>query len=186
MNELVQLDKFLFTKINGVWTSNFLDSIMPVLTDLHKELWFQILAPAFVFYWLSKKRWHALHIFAGMVLAFALSDTISHRAIKPLFQRDRPHNVMSETVQLRSHKHAGYSFPSNHAANMFSIGTFLGGVYPTMRFVFWGIALLIAYSRVYVGVHFPFDVLGGALLGIFCGSFVFLLWKKATGFFRSA
>jgi undecaprenyl-diphosphatase len=97
-----------------------------------------------------------------------LNDGICGKLIKPIFQRERP-PVAGLDVILRSPHYGGYSFPSNHAANMFCLLGFVGYYFPRMRVPLFLIGLLTAYSRVYCGVHFPGDVLGGALIGLAFG-----------------
>ena len=72
----------------------------------------------------------------------------------------------------------GHSFPSSHAANTFAAGTFLALRFPRWRPVL-AIPVLVAYSRVYVGVHYPSDVFGGAALGAGVGWFFTLLERVA-------
>lgn len=98
----------------------------------------------------------------------ALADSTSYYLIKNNVQRDRPERVMTN-VQLRTHSHSGYSFPSNHAANIFAGALVIRYMYPHLRSLVYIIAILIAYSRIYVGVHFPLDVIGGAVVGYLSG-----------------
>jgi undecaprenyl-diphosphatase len=106
-----------------------------------------------------------------------LADVTASQLIKPIVQRQRPEFVMSGVV-MRAPSQSSYSFPSNHATNMFAAGTFLMASAPPLGAVILGLAATIAYSRVYVGVHFPADIICGALLGFFWGAGVFrtLYW----------
>lgn len=171
------VDVALFHKINAVWTHPWLDAFFPVLTDLHKVHVFTWgVVPVVLLWWLYAKRREALKALIGIVLAVALTDMVSHRVIKRCFQRSRPQKA-GVAVILRTEPHLGYSFPSNHASNAFAAATFLAGAQPPLVLAAFLIATLVAYSRVYVGVHFPFDVLGGALLGILMGRLVLWLFR---------
>lgn len=165
------LDQRLFLKLNREWTSSFLDSAMPLLTDLHKQAWFW---PATAFglgWWVWKGRRGAIKVIAVLALSIGLADFANHRLIKPLIHRPRPEKA-GVAVILRTPSHAGWSFPSNHAMNMGAGAAALSFAYPAWSPAFWLAALLIAYSRVYCGVHFPADVLAGLLLGGFLGHLV--------------
>jgi undecaprenyl-diphosphatase len=170
------LDQSLFILINSDWSNALFDSIMPVATDLHKNPIFQfwILPPLLVF-WMYRRRGEVLPVFLGVALCIALVDNFTYRVLKPSFQRERPPAVET-TIELRTDRYAGYGFPSNHAANNFAGAAFFSYCYPALTPVYFGIAGLVAYSRVYVGVHYPGDVIAGALLGLFFGLFFFRFW----------
>jgi undecaprenyl-diphosphatase len=103
-------------------------------------------------------------------LAVGLSDMISYRVIKFLIQRPRPFNNPEIAKWLRHVGDAhGPSFPSNHAANSFAAAVILSWYFPSLRKVFYIIAILIGYSRIALGVHYPSDVVTGAILGILVG-----------------
>lgn len=173
VEDLIDLDKKLFALINGEWTHPLLDQAMPVLTDLHKYLWFVAgLIPFLVAIWVFKFKTRAIKTLILIALAIGLSDAVSYRLIKPYVDRPRP-QLSGVPVHLLTHPHTGKSFPSNHAANNFSAATVLSFAHPPLAPLFFAIAFIVGYSRIYVGVHFPFDVLGGALLGILIAT---LLW----------
>jgi undecaprenyl-diphosphatase len=71
------------------------------------------------------------------------------------------------------------SFPSNHAANSAALATVFSMVYPHLRFILWGLATTVMFSRVYIGVHYPLDIISGGLLGFFYG----LLFAKGWNYF---
>jgi len=70
-----------------------------------------------------------------------------------------------------------FSFPSSHATNMFAAAALFAMFFPKGSRYYFGFAALVAYSRVYVGVHYPFDVFGGALLGVAISIFVVWIWN---------
>ena len=172
------IDEKLFHIINGVWSNRFFDAVMPLVTDLHQVRFFIfILVPLVLAAWIYRQRQKAIKVLLGRVLTIALSDSISHRVIKPFFHRARPQKAGIQVV-MRTHPYSGYSFPSNHAANCFAGAFFLGSIYPILRLPLLAAAFLVAYSRVYVGMHFPFDVFGGAVLGWGLGWLVAALFRK--------
>jgi undecaprenyl-diphosphatase len=71
---------------------------------------------------------------------------------------------------------ANLSFPSNHAANNAALATVFSAVYQHQRFIFWGWAITVMFSRVYIGVHYPFDVVSGCILGVFYGLLLVKGW----------
>src|SRR5262249_16793177 len=115
---------------------------------------------------ISWKRWGRL------VVIMLMTTVVTEYVIKPVADRQRPFVTMA-TVPVIGRRPSGASFPSGHAATSFAAAWTLtreassGGAFP-----YWLLAIAIAYSRVYLGVHYPFDVLGGALVGLLCAAFV--------------
>ncbi len=178
LHELSRFDNLLLSKINRDWTHPWLDKVLPVVTDLHKEPAFLITAAVGLGIWLWRERGGALRVLFGLALAIALTDAVSHRVLKPYFRRPRP-PVAGFLGFLRTNPHGGWSFPSNHAANCFSGAAFLGSLYPAASLPMYGAAAVVAYSRVYCGVHYPLDVLAGAVLGLCIGLPVARLYGAA-------
>ncbi len=121
----------------------------------------------------KRERWIA----GTGILALFLSDQLSSHFLKPLLSRVRPCHVLSGVHLLVGCPHS-YSLPSSHAANCFSIATLFSLEYRKVVLPLMGVALLISYSRIYVGVHYPFDVLSGALLGSICGGFTWMMKNR--------
>jgi undecaprenyl-diphosphatase len=119
-----------------------------------------------------KKRWNTILVLIGCIMAVGLADLTAARVLKPYFQRPRP-QATEPHIRLLVPSQGSYSFPSNHAANMFAAATFFSFTVPIVGLIGTLAAFLVAYSRVYVGVHYPLDVLAGAVLGIFWAVVIF-------------
>lgn len=164
MDFLISLDHALFAKINLDWTNAFFDWFFPRITDLQKNpLTLLVLLPLLVF-WYMRRGPTALRWILITIVSVGLSDLAAYRGLKNLVERDRP-EAAHVVLALRTDSHTGPSFPSNHASNMFAAATALSGGLPHLAPIFYSMAALVAYSRVYCGVHFPLDVISGAILG---------------------
>lgn len=169
---LIYWDFTAWYYINTQWVNGFFDWLMPFLRN--QWTW----APLYLFLLIfmplnyGRKGWMWCVFF---LLTFAIGDYISASVIKPYYLRLRPCNnpYIQDVVHLLVPCGSGLSFPSSHATNHFGMGIFalvtMGRHY---RWV-WPAALLwacsISYAQVYVGVHFPGDVLAGAVLGVVAG-----------------
>lgn len=171
---IVSLDHRLFLLINGEWSNSFLDVILPFLTDLNRQRWFVPAVLILFGLWIAMKRMNAVAWIVVLVVSIGASDLVSYRVIKSTADRARPQQA-GLAVTLRTKHHSGPSFPSNHAANAFAGASVLSAAFPPATPLFLLVAGAIAYSRVYVGVHFPIDVIAGALLGWFIAFVVRLL-----------
>jgi membrane-associated phospholipid phosphatase len=186
---LVSLDYKIWYYLNAVWHNPVLDAFIPFLRN--PWTW----APVYLFLLLfmpanyKRAGWMWCVFF---ILTFAISDYVSASVIKPYFHRLRPCNnpAFMNTVHLLVNCGSGNSFPSSHASNHFALGIFsaLTLQYHVRRV--WLIALswavLVSYAQIYVGVHYPFDILFGALIGtaaaLLTGSAfnrIYLLQKKS-------
>lgn len=179
MQEIIQGDHTLFMLINSTLSHPWLDWFFPAITDLHKTLPFKIIVPLLVTFALSRA-WgvkRGIALFFSLLLTLAVSDAFSTHALKKTIQRPRPPQTQGLQVIQRSPA-GGYSFPSNHSVNSFAfaafVTAFLAGSGPWL----YVIAGLVAYSRIYNGVHFPLDVLAGSLLGLTFGWMLALLAKR--------
>jgi undecaprenyl-diphosphatase len=129
---------------------------------------------------------HALTVLLLSAATVAITDPVCAHIIKPLFHRLRPCNP-SDLVEggrfLLGYKNS-LSFPSSHAMNMFGQAVLFSFFYPRFSVWFFLFATIISFSRIYVGVHYPLDVLGGAVFGAACGLFVTAVYKMVLSLRR--
>ncbi|MBI5188445.1 MAG: glycosyltransferase family 39 protein [Nitrospirae bacterium] len=175
---LSEIDTSLFFSINHTLQNNLFDAIMPFITSRNYLLFF----PLFI-YLFFKDRKKAGIALAIAFASLALSDWSSY-ILKQIFERPRPCNTL-EGVHLLVGCSSSYSMPSNHAANAFAFATpFYILFKERLRYAFIIVALLVGFSRVYVGVHYPSDVLAGALLGVVLAISVIGLYKWSSDRFK--
>ncbi|MCX8056049.1 MAG: phosphatase PAP2 family protein [Ignavibacteria bacterium] len=162
---LYSIDVAIFRFINGTLANPLTDKLMPFITDVSN--WYLV----YVLLWfiiLFKGGRYRVGLAIGMILLVIVSDQLSSSVLKSLFERPRPCKVL-ENVHLLVGCTDSYSFPSSHAVNNFAAAMFFTFFYKHLKWILFSVATLMALSRIFVGVHYPSDVLGGALIGIFIG-----------------
>lgn len=179
---IIQWDIALFEWINNDLSSVFLDFLLPWMREPYFWVPMYIFIIAFVFFNFGLKAyWFVLFV----ILTAGSADMISSRSIKKTIKRLRPCNTEQVHVIQRVQCGSGYSFTSSHATNHFAVATFLvftlGQTFKKIKPWLWGWASIIAFSQVYVGVHFPLDVFAGGILGIIIGKVYALLFDKYYG-----
>jgi undecaprenyl-diphosphatase len=161
MFDIEWLDIRLFYLINNGTQNSLFDTLMPLVTT--RNNWWPLIAVAAIsLLAFGKKKGRVA--FIVMAVSVGLSDFTASSIIKPIVGRIRPCHML-EGVNLLVSCTKSYSFPSSHASNIFALAVAGTYYYRKAAIPLFMLALLIGYSRVYVGVHYPFDILGGFFLG---------------------
>lgn len=176
----------MFEQVNSHLTNSWFDLLMPFLRNSYH--WAPLYLFLIVFAILNFKS-RGLWWVVLFICTVSVTDIISSHVFKEVFARLRPCQdpQFYDHVRLLLKKCSGsYSFTSSHAANHFGMALFffitarpLIGRWAWIA-ILWAAA--ISYAQVYVGVHYPFDILGGALLGTCFGTFLGLFFNKRFGF----
>jgi undecaprenyl-diphosphatase len=163
----------LFYQINGVWHHPILDTVLP--WTRHSNNWIPLYI-GLLGWLIYQVGWKTLKWLLFALMNVGLTDQISSSVFKPFFHRLRPCNdpaLFGKTRLLLEQCAGGFSFTSSHAANHFGIAMFIfmtWGVtqkkYTRFFFVWAGV---IAFAQIYVGVHYPLDIVGGTIIGLISG-----------------
>lgn len=180
IDQLISLDQEAFLAINQGLSNAFFDWLMPILRN--RYTW----VPLYLFiviFCIKNYGKPGILIILFILITFGISDQLSSSAIKKSVQRIRPcHDIeFKEEVNLRVRCSGGYSFTSSHATNHFAMAVFLIMVfYRRWKHILWlGLlwAAMISIAQVYVGVHYPLDIICGALLGSAIGYATGLIFR---------
>lgn len=169
---LLRLDLKTFFRINNQWQHPWLDAVLPWVRE--PFVWAPLYLFLAVFITINYK-WRGFFWIVLFIVCFGIADQTSG-FLKDAVGRVRPCRdpLIQQFVRvLVSYCPISGSFTSNHAANHFALGTFcfitLREAFGRFAWLFYVWAIAIGYAQVYVGVHYPLDILGGALLGIMIG-----------------
>lgn len=178
-----QIDQSIFFFFNGMH-SPFWDDVMYLFTRTEIWLIFYFCIGYFI---IKKYRMKAVGILILLAITILISDQFS-TFIKETVQRLRPTHdpVIQDLVHNVYRKGGQFGFFSSHATNVFALGMFTSKLFRNSRYslliFLW--ALLVSYTRIYLGVHYPFDILTGIIVGLLIGYFMFklLLWIEINFF----
>jgi len=175
------LDLQLFLIINKKISNPIFDIIFTFLHQPYKNIWFIIIILSIWIYFIYKDKKNRLILILILPLGIFITDKIGD-SIKDFELRNRPYMTINneemnllikvkktEDGKYKNTRSSKKSFPSNHSANIFFIYFILSILYPSKNKYFLFIAIMIGISRIYVGVHYPFDVISGAGIGLFIG-----------------
>lgn len=185
-------DHALLLLLNQEWRAPLLDLLLPVFSL--RSLLFAILSVLLV--WRFKKRGRSQTVyFMLLVLTMGATDLACNK-IKHAVGRLRPENAVGGTYYMESEKwlrlpadmapdrERGTSFPSAHAANSAALAFMAAMLWPRVRKGIVALPLLVGWSRIYLGKHYPVDILGGWLLGLLMGWLCWQLWQAAAQHWR--
>ncbi|MCS2893240.1 MULTISPECIES: phosphatase PAP2 family protein [Parabacteroides] len=180
VEKILVYERDLFFMLNGS-DSPFLDRFMWIFSG--KTVWLP-LAAFILIVLLYKKKWReSILILLAIVLVVTLCDQFASHVCKPIFTRFRPTHhpdFMDQVKTVFGYRGGKYGFISSHAANAFGFATYMSLLFRYRLFT-WTIflwAVLTAYTRVYLGVHFISDIVPGAIAGVFFGGLVYWLYVK--------
>lgn len=189
MNIINNLDHELFLFLNGLHVG-WLD---PVMTFISSEMGWIPFYAILLYLVFRKSGWRGLlFVVIGVVILITCSDQLSSHVFKPVFHRLRPcHDPLIQDLVHLPNGHCGgqYGFISSHACNTFALASFIALImnkyYKKIGLLMFIWAALVSYSRIYMGVHFPGDVLCGAavgmILGFGIGHLLLIVMKKNPG-----
>ena len=183
--QIKDIDQALFYQINGVWHHPILDAVLP--WTRHSNNWIPLYIGLLV--WLIYQvGWKTLKWLLFALINVGLTDQISSSVFKPFFHRLRPCNdpaLFGKTRLLLEQCAGGFSFTSSHAANHFGIAMFIfmtwGGTQKKYTRFFFVWAGIIAFAQIYVGVHYPLDIVGGTIIGLISGYTMAKAYLKWAG-----
>lgn len=187
LQEAINLDTDIFFSINRMHNT-FFDYFMSAYSG--KWVWIPMYA-AILYVMIRNFSWKVtLMCVIGVALTITFADQMCATVIRPYFERMRPSNLnnpISEFVHIVNDRRGGrYGFPSCHASNAFGLAFYLFFVFRkkwlTLFIMSW--ALLTCYSRVYLGVHYPGDLLVGTIVGLTGAYLMYFLFVKVSGYKR--
>jgi undecaprenyl-diphosphatase len=173
---LAGLDRTIFLFFNMQAANPVTDFIMPLATS-DAILRFIYAVAVLWLLWKGDRQTRWLVLFSALTLA--ITDQASAHWLKPMFARPRPcHTLPIETIRLLVDCGSGFSMPSSHAANAFGQAMLFGMMFVRARWWLLALAVIIALSRVFVGVHYPSDIIAGSVVGMFTGTIVFVAYRR--------
>jgi len=177
LESLIELDQELFLWLNGLH-ADWLDPIMLFITK--RNPWIPLYA-LILFFVIRKLKWQSWSIMIAFALLITLADQAASGFFKPFFERLRPCHEPGIQDMVHMVKGCGgqYGFASSHASNTFALAFFLWFVYRNKYAkMMIGWAVVVSYSRIYVGVHYPGDIIMGAILGVLAAIVTYQLYKR--------
>jgi undecaprenyl-diphosphatase len=186
MEEILELDREIFLELNSSFHNPWLDQLMMFLTTT--SAWIPLYL--FLLYLLIKNfRKETWTVLLAIALTILLADQITSTFMKPFFERLRPSHEpdLREMVKIVDQYRGGkYGFASSHAANTFGIATLMWLVLkmyrPWIALLFvW--TVIVGYTRVYLGVHYPGDILAGFFVGFLSALAAYFLWYFLRNYF---
>jgi undecaprenyl-diphosphatase len=162
---LYSIDLMIFYFFNHTISLPILDKFFSLITSVNN--WYIAYVILLGISWTKGGKRGKIAVI-GVILLIIVSDQTGYRLLKELFARPRPCDILTDVITPVGCT-GTYSFPSNHALNNFAAAFFFYKLFPKLKWVLFITAGLVAISRVYLGLHYPSDIIGGALIGIVFG-----------------
>lgn len=184
IDSLTELDTGIFLYLNSLLRCSFMDKAMTMFTE--RFVWVPMYVAILVLF-ARPRRWSTFALLTiGCSLAIVIADQTCATLIRPYVERLRPSNpdnpVSVFTLIVNGYRGGPYGFPSCHAANSFALATFTAFLVRKRGFTafIFGWAIINSYSRIYLGVHYPGDLLAGAIIGSIAGFLCLWIAEAAT------
>ncbi len=169
------IDFKLLIILNQKVSNSLFDLIMPVITN--EDYWrIPILCLIIYLSFFCQKKGKVVLLL--LIISLGINDYVCASMIKPSIARLRPSHEFLEHINLLVPRGGKWSMPSNHASNMFVLATIISTFYSKARSGIIFIAILVSFSRVYVGVHYPMDVIVGASIGTIIAIMMISFWNS--------
>lgn len=167
---LFSIDLEVLYFFNHTISTGFLDKFFSIITNVNN--WYIAYIILLGISWTKGGMKGKLAVI-GIILLIVVTDQTGYRLLKEFFARPRPCDALTDVITPLGCT-GTFSFPSNHALNNFAAAIFFSILFPKLKWILFTVASLIALSRVYLGLHYPSDILGGAIIGLFFG-YIFAL-----------
>ncbi|WP_226388992.1 phosphatase PAP2 family protein [Penaeicola halotolerans] len=178
IEQLIEWDVALFLWLNGKH-ADWLDPIMSVISGRIEWVPFYLLLIYLMYRQFGK---NTLWLLVGVGVVILIADQTASGIMKPYFERFRPCQDPDISHLVHTYKRCGgkYGFASSHASNTFGLATFIFLMFREKKWAKWMFlwAAIVSYSRIYLGVHFPADIIVGALIGVIAGYIGYLVTRK--------
>ncbi|MEW6511499.1 MAG: phosphatase PAP2 family protein [Bacteroidota bacterium] len=188
---LYSLDVVLFRFVNQTLANPVGDLLWPLITDYDRLLPVRIVLVGVWLFLMVKGGVRGRTAAILLIPVIFCADKLSSAVIKELVGRPRPCHVIDgvpvvQGIHMLVNCGSGLSFPSSHAVNNFAVATVFASYYRRWVWWFYGWAAIVALSRPAVGVHYPSDILGGAIIGFLVGLCVVWVWTTVQRRFLPA
>jgi undecaprenyl-diphosphatase len=167
---LLEWDYLSLLKINQIADGSMLSDLLIIIRN--KYVWYPVYVFTVFYLWQGEARNKSFISILSLASLILFADVLNSQIVKPFVHRERPCNEISvnKHIIVRTYCSSSFSFPSSHAVNHFAFASFLSLLLGTkdrlFQIMLGASAMLVAIGQVHVGVHYPLDVIGGALLGI--------------------
>jgi len=179
MEIFYSIDLSIFYFVNHTISTGYLDKFFSIITNVNNWYIAYLILVGILFF--KGGRTGKLAVL-GIILLIVVTDQTGYRLLKEFFQRPRPCNALPD-VLIPVGCNGSFSFPSNHAINNFAAAVFFSKLYPRYKTILFIAASLVAVSRVYLGLHYPSDIIAGAAIGMAFGYLFAFAIIKLNEFF---